>query len=149
MKINYTILILLLSGIFYSCNNGVETEIVEPVVELVDTSSVKSSALMGDIDNSKKKHEVKEFKENLKVIEKKYGEQWGFCECVVANDSVNVAIINLKDFDGPKFDKLMERSDFITTKCQAFLSMDSSKTPEERQKHEQKVKKCLKAAKKK
>lgn len=148
MKINYTILILLLSGLFYSCNNEVETEIVEPVVEVVDTTTIKSSALMGDIDN-KKTHEVKEFKENLKVIEKKYGEQWGFCECVVANDSVNVAIISLKDFEGPKFDKLMARSDFITTKCQAFLSMDSSKTPEERYKHEQKVKKCLKAAKKK
>lgn len=149
MKFNYCFLILLLSCLIYSCNNDSNNDVVEPVVELIDSTDIKSTQLLNDLDTSGKKHEVKEFKENLKVIEKKYGEQWGFCECVVANDSVNDAIINLVDFEGPKFEKLMTRSDFITNKCQAFLSMDSNKTPEERYKHEQKVKKCLKAAKKK
>ena len=148
MKFNYSILILLLSCSIYSCSNE-SNELVEPLVEVIDSTDVQSTELLNDIDTTKKSHEVKEFKENLKVIEKKYGEQWGFCECVVANDSVNDAIINLTDFEGPKFDKLMARSDFITQKCQAFLSMDSNKTPEERYKHEQKVKKCLKAAKNK
>lgn len=149
MKFNYSILILLLSCVIYSCNSGTNDEVVEPVVELIDSTDIISSALLSDMDTTGKKHEVKEFKENLKVIEKKYGEQWGFCECVVANDSVNEAIIKLTDFEGVKFENLMARSDFITNKCQAFLSMDSNKTPEERYKHEQKVKKCLKAAKKK
>ena len=148
MKFNYSILILLLCCSIYSCSNE-SNELVEPLVEVIDSTDVQSTELLNDIDTTKKSHEVKEFKENLKVIEKKYGEQWGFCECVVANDSVNDAIINLTDFEGPKFDKLMARSDFITQKCQAFLSMDSNKTPEERYKHEQKVKKCLKAAKNK
>lgn len=148
MKFNYSILILLLCCSIYSCSNE-SNELVEPLVEAIDSTDVQSTELLNDIDTTKKSHEVKEFKENLKVIEKKYGEQWGFCECVVANDSVNDAIINLTDFEGPKFDKLMARSDFITQKCQAFLSMDSNKTPEERYKHEQKVKKCLKAAKNK
>ena len=131
----------------YSCTNDANNDVTDPIVELQDSTDIQSSEILSDLDTTRKNHEVKEFKENLKVIEKKYGEQWGFCECVIANDSVNEALINLTNFEGSKFDKLMSRSDFITNKCQAFLSMDSNKTPEERYKHEQKVKKCLKNAK--
>lgn len=145
MKINHFFLVLLLLSAFSACKSGGE-EIVE-IEEAVEVDSTDLKFL--GPDTTKKVSEVQEFKENLKVIEKKYGEQWGFCECVVANDSVNDAIIKSTVFEGAKFDKLMLRSDFITQKCQAFLSMDSNKTPEERSLHEKKVKKCLKEAKQK
>lgn len=144
MKSNYFIPVLLLLFLFSSCKND-EKVTEEVIIEEVDSTTIKH---LGS-DTTKKVSEVKEFKENLKVIEKKYGEQWGFCECVVANDSVNNAIIKSTVFEGPKFDKLMVRSDYITQKCQAFLSMDSNKTPDERALHERKVKKCLKEAKQK
>lgn len=98
-------------------------------------------------DTTKKTHEIQEQKENLAKIEKKYGEQWGFCECVVANDSIDKAVKNIVDFETPQAEKLLERFEYVSTKCQAFLGMDASRTPEERQKHEKKVKKCLKDAK--
>lgn len=114
--------------------------------EVVDTLQL---ALIKDLDTAKKQSEIKEFKENLVKIEKKYGEQWGFCECVVANDSVNDAVLKLVDFETPQAEKLLERFDYISQKCQAFISMDNNKTPEERAKHEKRVKNCLRDAKKK
>lgn len=149
MKIQYFFIISFITFQLYSCGNDKNNDVIvddKKEAEVIDTITSK---MMAEIDTTKKKHEIKEFKENLKVIEKKYGEQWGFCECVVANDSVNNALIATTNFEGTKFDKLMERSDYVTQKCQAFLSMDANKTPEERLKHEKKVKKCLKEAKNK
>lgn len=138
LKIIYGILLLLF---ITSCNgNEVTNSDLEEQVELVDSLDV----VVGEVSDSLSHTEVKEMTENLKQIEKKYGQQWGFCDCVIANDSVNEAITNTVDFEGAAFDKLMERSDFIQKKCQAFLSMDANKTPEERMKHEKKVRDCLK-----
>lgn len=148
MKIHLFFIISCVTFLLFSCGNEKNTDVIveDKKEEVIDTIT---SQMMAEIDTTKKKHEIKEFKENLKVIEKKYGEQWGFCECVVVNDSVNNALIATTNFEGAKFDKLMERSDYVTQKCQAFLSMDANKTPEERLKHEKKVKKCLKEAKNK
>lgn len=98
-------------------------------------------------DTIPKKHEVKEQKENLAKIEKKYGEQWGFCECVVANDSIDRAVKKITDFETPDAEKLLNRFDYVSKKCQAFLGMDANRTPEERQRHEKKVKRCLRETK--
>lgn len=104
------------------------------------------SALISD--TAPKKHEAKEQKENLAKIEQKYGEQWGFCECVVVNDSIDQAVKKTTDFDTPEAEKLLNRFDYVSKKCQAFLGMDTNRTPEERQKHEKKVKRCLRETKK-
>lgn len=135
-KTIYTIFIILVG---VACKPGKEKPDPDTDIAIIEQDSTD---LFVATDTSKT--EVKEFKENLEKIEKKYGEQWGFCECVVANDSVNEALMNLEDFDSPEFDKLNSRSDFIMKKCQAFLGMDANKTPEERALHEKKVKKCLK-----
>lgn len=111
-----------------------------------DSEAVPDEHIMAEafaVDTVQKMHEIREQKENLEKIEKKYGEQWGFCECVVANDSIDKAVKKLVDFDTPEADKLLERFEFVSNKCQAFLGMDANKTPEEREKHEKKVKKCL------
>ena len=43
-------------------------------------------------------------------------------------------------------DNLMERMEVVDQHCKAFLVMDDSKTPDEREAHEKKIKKCLKSA---
>ncbi|MBW7866694.1 MAG: hypothetical protein H3C31_00045 [Brumimicrobium sp.] len=83
-------------------------------------------------------------KEAQKEIEKKYGEQWDFCTCIQKSDSVNNALMAAND---DEFDKVMARSEFIDSKCKTMLIQPNS-TPEERLKHEKKVKQCLKNMKK-
>lgn len=136
--------VLFLTFLFIlSCNSNPDTEEIESE-ELVSVEQEIPDAFV--TDTTKKNHQIKEEKENLEKIEKKYGEQWGFCECVVANDSIDKAVKNLIDFETPQAEKLLDRFDYVSKKCQAFLGMDASRTPEERQKHEKKVKKCLKDA---
>lgn len=135
--------VLFLTFLFIlSCNSSPDTEEIKE--ELISVEEEIPNVFVAD--TAKKKHQIKEEKENLEKIEKKYGEQWGFCECVVANDSIDKAVKNLIDFETPQAEKLLERFDYVSKKCQAFLGMDASRTPEERQKHEKKVKKCLKDA---
>lgn len=82
-----------------------------------------------------------ELNESIAKIEEKYGEQWDFCHCVVVNDSIDKAIKA-----GNTDDVLLERWDFVDKKCQAFRIQDASRTPEQREQHEKKVRKCLKEA---
>ena len=137
-------LIIVLSCSFYSCNNE------EPCVDCDEDSNALAADTLSSIDKyleqaDTSKTEVVEIKENLQKIEKKYGQQWDFCTCVVANDSVNKAFMkdNLSD---KEFDRLDKRSTIIMNKCQAFLGLDGSRTPDDRSKHEAKIRKCLKAA---
>lgn len=145
LRILPIILILLFTAL--SCNTKRDNIEVEEGV--VDSLMVDSNVLVNALkqDTTKKAHEIKEFNENLKVIEKKYGEQWGFCECVVANDSINKAVQNLVDYESPQAERLFERFEYVSTKCQAFLGMDANRTPEQRAAHQKKVKNCLKNAK--
>lgn len=137
MKITNTIILFLTLLTLFSCKNEVVNSVEEPVQE-------KENILNNLIaDTTKKQYEVNEAKENMAVIEQKYGEQWGFCECVVANDSINKAINKLVDFETKEAEKIMTRWDYVTEKCQAYLVMDANRTPEQRVKHEIKVKKCL------
>lgn len=85
-----------------------------------------------------------EFMESLVEIEKKYGEQWDFCTCVIKNDSINKAFS--QPVSDAEFEKLSARFDVIDEKCKAFLVQNPNVTPEERAEHERKVKKCLKEA---
>ena len=78
------------------------------------------------------------------IIEEKYGEQWDFCDCVVKNDSVNGAIDKAEsDAD---FDRVLARMDVIDQHCKELLTTPNT-TPDEREKHNRKVRKCLKNAK--
>jgi hypothetical protein len=101
----------------------------------LDEAVVKSKTSDGTLSDST------ELKESIAKIEKKYGEQWDFCHCVVVNDSIDKAIKG-----GNSDDKLMARWDIVDKKCQAFRIQDPARTPEEREAHEKRVRKCLKAA---
>lgn len=84
----------------------------------------------------------KEKKESIRRIERKYGEQWDFCDCVRKGDSVNKAL-KVGNLSDKKLDQLMCRFDEIDKKCQAFKIMDPHRTPEDRELHEKKVRDCL------
>jgi hypothetical protein len=118
-----------------------EPEHVEPVKE--DKVELIKDVVGDDLIKDKPKDKVaeKEKIENHEKIVKKYGEQWGFCECVIANDSINKA--SQKNLSDAQLDKLMTRWDYVEQKCQEFLTNPNT-TPEERTAHEKKVKKCLK-----
>ncbi len=108
----------------------------------LDTLNIKSDYSMGTVDAK----EQKEFRENLVKIEKKHGIQWDFCSCVVANDSINT-VLKVANLPDSKLDKLLDRLTVVEEKCQAFLVQSPDRTPEERARHEKKVRDCLKAAK--
>lgn len=86
-----------------------------------------------------KKAEVESIKAK---IEQKYGEQWEFCDCIVRLDSITDAFE--KKLTPAQEEKLMARWEYVDVKCKE-LTTNPSTTPEERYKHENKVKKCLKA----
>lgn len=136
--------IILFTVLLFSCSSPTENASLPTETENLEEDTV---VLLTAADTVKKNYEIKENQENLQKIEKQYGEQWGFCECVVANDSIDKAVKKIDDFESPQAEKLLDRFDYVAQKCQAFLGMDSNRTPEERSKHEKKVKKCLKNAK--
>lgn len=118
----------------------------EPCEECqVDPPIEKDTIVEDDLTQALKKDTVvaptKELKENHAKIVKKYGEQWDFCTCIVANDSITDAFE--KKLTPAQEQKLMDRWDYVDNKCKELTTFDNT-TPEERAKHEKRVKKCLK-----
>lgn len=146
------ILYLLSLLLFFSCGEEpakkeIEREIDEvDTLDIVDSTEVDTIEIKSDysMDNVDPK-ERKEFKENLVQIEKKHGVQWDFCTCVIANDSLDKAVKNPATTDAD-MDRIMERFDVVEEKCKAFRIQNPNQTPEERARHEKKVRDCLKAA---
>ena len=108
----------------------------------IDTIKIESDYSMDNVDAKARK----EFKQNLAQIEKKHGVQWDFCTCISANDSINKAL-QIPNLPDSKLDALIDRLTVVEEKCQAFLVQNPNQTPEERSRHEKKVRDCLKAAK--
>ena len=89
-----------------------------------------------------KKSVSAEMQENHEKIVKKYGEQWDFCTCVVANHSINDAF-ERGGMTPKQEEKLMARWEYVDNKCKELLTTPNT-TPEERARHDKKVMKCLK-----
>jgi hypothetical protein len=143
----YSIVFLLLIGI--SCNgpDGVENVIGKVKSPQYDTNvysaKIDSLGIESDLDLELVDSNYRdEFLNNVKGIERQYGPQWDFCTCIVKNDSINKAFKNsgLSDAD---FSNLIVRFDQIEKRCKAFLVQNPQNTPEERRKHEEKVRLCL------
>ncbi|PKR81112.1 hypothetical protein CW751_05890 [Brumimicrobium salinarum] len=156
MKTKHTYFLLVLSFIFVftSCKSEEppiekeveqETEVAEKSTAIEETQTIDSVDTDADIDTITQVYKDPEIQEAHVEIVKKYGEQWDFCTCIVKSDSVNTALMEASDDD---FDKVMERSDFIDNKCKGLLIQPNA-TPEDRYKHEKKVKGCLDSAKQK
>ena len=137
MKFTYSLLILLV--ICFSCTEKKsKTNSTSTEKQLVKKDSVKPE--IKEIKIISKKNEKTE--NHNKIIEK-FGEQWDFCKCVLANDSINSAFE--KTVTDAETNRLMKRWEHVEVKCKEFLTSEN-KTPEQRIEHELKVKKCLKNA---
>jgi hypothetical protein len=135
------LLVLFASILLYSCSETKSDCIA--CDQCGSNLNVKEVSLEDAVAQSKNSNKVledsTELKESIARIEEKYGEQWDFCKCVVLNDSIDKAIKS-----GNTSDNLIERWDYIDKKCQVFRIQDPNRTPEEREAHERRVKKCLK-----
>ena len=137
LKFTYSLLILLV--ICFSCTEkNSKTNSTSTEKQLVKIDSLKPE--IKEIKIISKKNEKTE--NHTKIIEK-FGEQWDFCTCVLANDSINSAFE--KTVTDAETNKLMKRWEHVEIKCKEFLTSEN-KTPEQRIEHELKVKKCLKNA---
>lgn len=133
---------LFLSLFVISCGSNEECKDcqVETNADTVAKTDDLSTVLKDTV--TEKKAVSVELKENHEKIVKKYGEQWDFCTCVVANDSINDAFE--KGGMTPKQEeKLMARWEYVDNKCKEMLTTPNT-TPDERAKHDKKVMKCLK-----
>jgi len=127
--------------LFVSCGSDKKcTDCDKPKVEKDTIVDPMAEALKNDtaaVDNTQERGEI-----HQKIV-KKYGEQWDFCKCVIANDSITDAVEKgIKPQDEEKF---MARWDYVDRKCKELTTFDNT-TPEERMKHEKRVNKCLKDA---
>jgi hypothetical protein len=129
--------------VLFSCKSG-EGEVTDGDISDVDSLSVELG--MDDSGETEEKAKEADLNESTKAIEEIYGEQWDFCACIVVQDSIDKAF--QKDLSDAEMDRLIERSDFVDNKCKTLLIQPNS-TPEEREKHEKKVRNCLRSAKKK
>jgi hypothetical protein len=144
-------LFLLLILCIYSVA-GCDTDAVKPkkveVVKELDTIVQAQSAedAVSRASGGVSVSQAKEEKQNAMLIEKKYGEQWDFCTCVLANDSITDAFE--KKISSSQETKLMARWDYVDKKCKELTTFDQT-NPDQRAAHERKVTKCLKAANRK
>jgi hypothetical protein len=131
---------LILATAIYSCKNeSIQDNIVDEFEEQDSTAIFVSDEEI--IDTAVYVSETIEKNEIKKEIEKKYGKQWDFCDCVRKNDSIQKVIDKMGDDDD--FDPVFERMEVIDQHCKEILTTPNS-TPEEREKHKKRVQKCLK-----
>lgn len=138
-------LVFALLFLFVACK-GNESDEIESVVLDFDSVNVELDLVDLNEADSQVSEDQSEIDQATKDIEAKYGEQWDFCACIIAQDSIDKAF--QKDLSDAQMDRLIDRSDFVDNKCKTLLIQPNS-TPEERDKHEKKVKNCLRNAKKK
>jgi hypothetical protein len=92
--------------------------------------------------NEKKVQADSNVSENRNRIEKKYGVQWDFCDCVKKNDSLD-KLLKKTTLSDAETDLLLIRADEVEKKCKLFLTDLQSKKPSDRAAHQAKVKACL------
>ncbi|HLV41651.1 MAG TPA: hypothetical protein VKY37_05190 [Brumimicrobium sp.] len=146
-KLHYIAFIFALGFIFFSCKNDYpeeeSTEIEStPTQEIIQEVEEPTLVAEEDIETTPV-YENPEVQEAHVAIVEKYGQQWDFCKCIIKSDSVNNALM---EADDDEFDAVMKRSNFIDNKCKGLLIQPNA-TPEDRYKHENKVKRCLDSAK--
>jgi hypothetical protein len=147
-KLHFITITLALGLILIACKNGSPDDTNNETDSLTNQESIPSTEIDTNVveeqpDTIKKVYKNPEVQEAHLEIVKKYGKQWDFCKCIVKSDSVNTALMEAPD---DKFDAVMERSNFIDNKCKGLLIQPNA-TPEDRYKHEKKVKKCLDSVK--
>lgn len=127
--------------ILFACNSNQETK--KEVSKKNDTTNIDTTVVdtssMSEDSLEAQGYDVKEDEKIEENIEKKYGEQWDFCNCIFKNDSVNKALETATD---AQVDQIIARMDEIEKHCKTMLTVPNN-TPEERAKYKRKVNKCL------
>lgn len=150
MKFTFAILLLFLIVSCSTDQENTDTVILDAAARERDSIAQLEDSLdqiiasdydMSMVDERKRK----DFKENLIQIEKEFGEQWNFCECVVKKDSASKALLE-DGISDAHFEKVWARSEYIDNKCKAFDVQGDQRTPEERARREKNIKDCLRAA---
>lgn len=136
-------LLLTISLLIISCGSGGECKechkkkdepVKDTVVDSMEEALKNDSVVTVGMTKEQKVNHVK--------IVQKYGEQWDFCKCVVANDSIN-DVAERGGISDAQYEKLMARFEYVDLKCKELTTFENQ-TPDERVKHEKKVMKCLK-----
>lgn len=139
MIIRISFFLIVVTAIFGCKNESVQDD---GVVEHEELDSAAISITDDEIiDTAVYVSETIEKDEIKKEIERKYGKQWDFCDCVRKNDSIQKVIDKMGDNDD--FDPVFDRMEVIDRHCKEILTTPNS-TPEEREKHKKRVQKCLK-----
>ena len=135
MGLFYTLLSLLF---LFSCSHT-DSKIDEKqsVPSEMDTLS---NSVDPESNSAKKITFQTEQKQIKSKIEQKYGKQLDFCSCIQFHDSLNNAA--QKDLSDQQIEKLLYRWDEMEIQCKELVNTNH-RTPEDRLKHERKVKKCL------
>lgn len=123
-----------------SCNSeNTSQKKLKPPIEKSAETIVTGDNLLNP-KNLPKKHSKEKQDNHVKIVAK-YGEQWDFCTCIQANDSINK--VSEKGLSEKQAEILMKRWEIVENKCKEFLT-NPNRTLEEREIHEMKVAKCLK-----
>ena len=141
----YAILLLITLFSLVSCNRDVGA-IDETIGEQIDTVLIDSTLNPIDTVQLDSAGYIDESAALATQIEKVYGEQWDFCDCVVKNDSIEKAIFATDD--DAQLDLILARMEVVDQHCKELLTTHNT-TPDDRAKHERKVNRCLKDAKNK
>lgn len=146
------IIISILTLVFLVSCNSSDSVVVEDTADSLSMISVDTVSDEVSIDTTSVLHDslvkdgyVEETKVLATVIEKKFGVQWDFCDCVVKNDSINKVMSDLEGVSDEHVDVIFERWDVIEQHCKELLTAPNT-TPDERSKYARKVKKCLRNA---
>ena len=142
---NHNFYYLICLTLFSCTNNSDNHSEIENEVS-IDTMITVSTpdTITSDLDsNTIESYETDVLVETKAKIEKEYGEQWDFCDCIFKTDSIQNAIEKVGDISDKEFDKIMSRFEEIDQHCKTIIASPNT-TPEQRKAHERKVKKCLK-----
>lgn len=121
----FNVLIFLILG----CSNQSQDQLI---ITSNNSKSQLQEILSSDTENES----------NSERIEKKYGSQWDFCDCVRKNDSID-KLLKSEKLNDSELDRLLIRADYVDKKCKLFLTDLQSKKPSDRANHLLKVKACL------
>jgi len=130
-----------------ACNttDSVDSEVLVDTVAVVEVDTVVDTVSSELPDSLVKDGYVEETKALASVIEKKYGVQWDFCDCIVKSDSINKVMSDLEGVSDEDIDIIFARWDEIDMHCKELITAPNT-TPEERSKYSKKVKRCLRNA---
>lgn len=140
------LIVLSIAGIFYGVSSccgcgGNDDEAAHDTLHHADTTATTIIELNENFVDTG--GYVNDSLAGANTLEELYGEQWDFCDCVVKNDSVNKALET--NTDDAQLDLILVRMDEIDAHCKGMLTQPNT-TPEQRDRHARKVRKCLKAA---